>query len=79
MAVVDGVTFWGLRSRWTTPCSWALASASAIFDARGTASGAGSAPCLHGPLEARALDELHRDEGRSVFFIHFVRPPQTYG
>ena len=63
----DAGRFDGLRSRWTTPRSWACLRAGASWQAISSTSRQGSRPCAfeHG-VEAGAGDVLHGEPGPAV-------------
>ena len=74
LACPDSVsmTFFGLRSRWTTPRAWASASPSATSIARSRArTGSSGRPGEEGG-EGPAPHELHRDERRPLGLVDLV-------
>ena len=63
------MTFVGLRSRCTTPLSWAAASASASPDAQLDDARDGQPARCHLPIKPVALDQLHRQEPNAVLIL----------
>ena len=66
------ITFFGLRSRWTTPRAWASARPSATSIARSSARAGSTLALGEQGRERPAADELHRDEGRAVGLVDLV-------
>ena len=62
----------GLMSRWTMPLACAAASAAATCAPYSSAVAIGSGALREHPIERRALDQLHRDEGRARVLVDVV-------